>query len=167
MRLKVRTSYKKEQNMVKKALQAGIAQVVEMVKVKQERERRLLIYFTDKEGQKKILGEEKAPDEPSRFLVEKDQKVKLVVQALIRQAMPCFTELDMELQLEKVITRGNPERFVLDGIELDLVRIGIDQVIGIPDDVDTEDLLIKSGFILIPLSEHPRKEKLIPKIGRP
>jgi hypothetical protein len=154
--------------MVKRALKkvtAGIAQVVEMVKVNQKRERRLLIYFTDKKGQIKILGEEKAPDGPSRFVIEKNQKVRLAVQALIRQAMPCFHELDMEL--EKVIGRGNIERFVHNHVEYDLVRIGIDQVIGVSDDEDPEELLIKSGFTIIPLSEHPRKDKLIPKIGRP
>ena len=143
-----------------------ITQMAKRMKKKPKHERRLLIYFTSKQGVTIILGEEEKPNEPSRFLVEKDQKVRYAVQALIRQAIPYFTELDME-ELKNVITRGNPERFVLDGIELDLVRVGIYQVTGIPDAVDPEDLLIESGFILIPLSEHPRKKILLPKIGRP
>lgn len=143
-------------------------EVVKAVKSKPQKERRLLIYFTNKHGQTIILGEEKKlkkpgePDEPSRFAIEKGQKVRLAVQALLRKAMPCFHELDMEL-----ITRGNVEHFFDNHIEYDLVKINIYDVIGIPKGANPEDLLSQCGFILIPLSEHHLKDRLIPKIGRP
>lgn len=150
--------------MVKRALQiagAGITHMVESVKRKKVEERHLLIVFTDKDGEIKIIAEKEARENGGRLNIEKGERTTEAVKRILRGAFPWLHGLDL------VVTPCNLPDFIDNHIEYDVVRMGIEQIFGIPEETDPETLLEKENFVCVLLKEHPQKDKLIKIVGRP
>lgn len=119
----------------------------------------LIIVFTDDNNVFQVVGAE----DKRRLEIEKGVKVVSTAVALLQEALPLFNRI---LNVDDV-TRCNGLYFIDHQVKYEIVRICFHNLLAVPGARSVKDSLENNGFIIIPVSEHPLKEKLIPKIGRP